>query len=56
MSDSLKIALAQIDPHVGQIDANLANIRAARAQAALGDHLLRRALRLNRIPLRHVPR
>ena len=34
MSDSLKIALAQIDPHVGQIDANLANIRAARAQAA----------------------
>lgn len=30
----MKIALAQLDMHVGQVDANLARIRAARAQAA----------------------
>ncbi len=32
--DTLRIALAQLNPHEGQIDANLAQIRAARAQAA----------------------
>jgi NAD+ synthase len=30
----LRIAIAQIDPHEGQIDANLAKIRAVRARAA----------------------
>ncbi len=34
MSDTLRIALAQINPHVGQVVANLARIRAARAEAA----------------------
>ena len=34
MSDTLKIALAQINPHVGQVVHNLARIRAARAEAA----------------------
>ena len=39
--DTLRIALAQINPHVGQIDANLAAIRAARAKAAeAGAHLV----------------
>ena len=32
--DTLRIALAQINPHVGQIDTNLAAIRAVRARAA----------------------
>ena len=32
--DKLRIALAQLNPHEGQIGANLAQIRAARAQAA----------------------
>ena len=31
---SLRIALAQLNPHEGQIDHNLARIRAARAEAA----------------------
>jgi len=34
MSDTLKIALAQIDPTVGDVTANLALIRRARAEAA----------------------
>lgn len=34
MSDPLRIALAQINPHEGQIETNLALIRAARAEAA----------------------
>ncbi len=32
--DTLRIALAQINPHLGQIEANVARIRAARAEAA----------------------
>ncbi len=32
--DTLRIALAQLNPHEGQIDANLAQLRVARAQAA----------------------
>jgi NAD+ synthase len=42
MSDApLRIALAQLNPHEGQIDHNLARIRAARAEAArLGADLL----------------
>jgi NAD+ synthase len=41
MPDTLRIALAQMNPHEGQIDANLAAIRVARAQAAaLGADLL----------------
>jgi NAD+ synthase len=39
--EPLRIALAQLNPHEGQIDANLARIRAARAQAAaMGADLL----------------
>ncbi len=34
MSAPLRIALAQLNPHLGQIDTNLALIRAARAEAA----------------------
>ena len=34
MADSLKLAIAQINPHLGQIESNLALIRAARAEAA----------------------
>jgi NAD+ synthase len=34
MSDTIRIALAQLNPHEGQIDQNLARIRAARAEAA----------------------
>ena len=34
MSDTLKIALAQINPHEGQVVHNLAGIRRARAEAA----------------------
>ncbi len=34
MTETLKLALAQLNPHVGQIAANLAGIRRARAQAA----------------------
>ncbi len=41
MPDTLKIALAQIDPHQGQVTHNLGLIRDARAQAArLGADLL----------------
>jgi len=41
MPDTLRIALAQMNPHEGQIDANLAAIRAARAEAAsMGADLL----------------
>jgi len=41
MSDNLKIAIAQLNLHVGAIDKNLAAIRAARAEAAkLGADLL----------------
>jgi len=41
MADTLRIALAQIDPHQGQVTSNLALIRAARAEAArLGADLL----------------
>jgi NAD+ synthase len=40
-ADTLRIALAQVNPHEGQIDANLSKIRALRAQAAaLGADLL----------------
>ena len=39
--DTLRIALAQLNPHEGQIEANLQNIRAARAEAAaMGADLL----------------
>jgi len=34
MSDTLRIALAQLNPHEGQVVYNLANIRRARAEAA----------------------
>ncbi len=34
MADSLRLAIAQINPHLGQIATNLALIRAARAEAA----------------------
>ena len=34
MSDTLKLAIAQLNPHEGQIRANLAGIRRARAEAA----------------------
>src|ERR1019366_4146618 len=34
MSDTLKIALAQLNPHEGQVVHNLAGIRRARAEAA----------------------
>jgi NAD+ synthase len=34
MPDTLKLAIAQINPHLGQIETNLALIRAARAEAA----------------------
>jgi NAD+ synthase len=34
MSEPLRIALAQLNPHEGQVDRNLANIRRARARAA----------------------
>jgi NAD+ synthase len=41
MTETLKIAIAQLNLHVGAIDKNLAAIRAARAEAAkLGAHLL----------------
>ncbi len=41
MSDTLRIALAQLDPHQGQVVENLAMIRCARAEAArLGADLL----------------
>jgi NAD+ synthase len=41
MSETLRIALAQLNPHEGQIDRNLASIRRARAQAAEASaHLL----------------
>jgi NAD+ synthase len=41
MSETLRIALAQLNPHEGQIDRNLASIRRARAEAAeAGAHLL----------------
>jgi NAD+ synthase len=31
--DSLKVALAQLNPKVGNVDGNLAKVRAARAEA-----------------------
>jgi NAD+ synthase len=34
MPDSLRLAIAQINPHLGQVNDNLALIRAARAEAA----------------------
>ncbi len=34
MTDTLAIALAQINPTVGDIDGNIEGIRAARAEAA----------------------
>jgi NAD+ synthase len=34
MTDSLKVALAQLNPKVGDVDGNLAKVRAARAKAA----------------------
>ncbi len=41
MPDTLKLAIAQINPHLGQIETNLALIRAARAQGArLGAELV----------------
>ena len=33
MADSLKVALAQLNPKVGDVDGNLAKVRAARAEA-----------------------
>jgi NAD+ synthase len=33
MADNLKVALAQLDPKVGDVDGNLAKVRAARAEA-----------------------
>ena len=33
-AETLRIALAQLNPHEGQIDVNLRRIRAARAEAA----------------------
>jgi NAD+ synthase len=33
MTDSLKVALAQLNPKVGDVDGNLAKVRAARAEA-----------------------
>ena len=41
MNDTLAMAIAQIDPHVGQVEANLSTIRRARADAAaLGAELV----------------
>jgi NAD+ synthase len=41
MADTLRIALAQINPHVGDVRGNAEKIRQARAEAArLGAHLL----------------
>ncbi|MDA8051657.1 MAG: NAD+ synthase [Rhodospirillales bacterium] len=41
MAETLKIALAQLNPHIGAVAANLAGIRRARAEAArLGADLL----------------
>jgi NAD+ synthase len=41
MAEFLRLALAQINPHLGQIETNLALIRAARQEAAeLGAHLV----------------
>jgi len=41
MSDTLRIALAQINPHLGNVDRNVARIRRARAEgAALGADLV----------------
>ena len=34
MTDSLKVALAQLNPTVGDVAGNLAKVRAARAEAA----------------------
>ena len=34
MADSLKVAIAQLNPTVGDVDGNLAKVRAARAEAA----------------------
>jgi NAD+ synthase len=34
MTDSLKVALAQLNPKVGDVDGNLAKVRAARAEAS----------------------
>ena len=34
MTDSLKVGLAQLNPKVGDVDGNLAKVRAARAEAA----------------------
>src|ERR1700685_88693 len=34
MSETLRLALAQLNPHLGQIEANLAMVRRARAQGA----------------------
>ena len=34
MTDSLKVALAQLNPKVGDVDGNLAKVRAARETAA----------------------
>ena len=33
MTDSLKVALAQLNPTVGDVSGNLAKVRAARAEA-----------------------
>ena len=41
MTETLRIAIAQLNPHVGEVNANLAAIRRARAEAArLGADLL----------------
>src|SRR5690348_13353776 len=37
MTDSLKVALAQLNPKVGDVAGNLARVRAARAEAAKQD-------------------
>jgi NAD+ synthase len=36
MTDTLTIALAQLNPTVGRVDANMAKLRDARAKAAAG--------------------
>ena len=40
MADRLRIALAQLNPVMGDIAGNLARARAARAQAAKADVIL----------------
>ena len=43
ITDSFKLALAQLNPVVGDIDGNLTKARAARAEAAARGRRIRRA-------------